>query len=102
MSKRYFRNRDPKNYTADTPLKIERDFSLTERLEPQPLYALVDSLTKAPTSDGVPLISSYLKIDYNSLQAYNTDTDELVAMVIYLPSRNTSVCQIAIQPQRTA
>ena len=98
-SKRYFRNRDPKNYTADTPIKIERDLSLTERLERQPLYALVDSLTKAPTSDGTPLISSYLKIDYNSLQAYNTDNDELVAMVIYLPSRNTSVCQIAIQPQ---
>ena len=43
MSKRYFRNRDPKNYIADTPIKIERDLSLTERLERQPLYALVDS-----------------------------------------------------------
>ena len=99
MSKRYFRNRDPKITQQIPPIKIERDLSLTERLERQPLYALVDSLTKAPTSDGTPLISSYLKIDYNSLQAYNTDNDELVAMVIYLPSRNTSVCQIAIQPQ---
>ena len=31
MSKHYFRNRDPKNYSADTPIKIERDLALTEQ-----------------------------------------------------------------------
>ena len=42
---------------------MERDISVTERLERQPLYVLADSLTKAHTSDGAPLLDQYLKID---------------------------------------
>ena len=63
QSKRYFRNRDPNSYSPDTPIKMERDISVTERLERQPLYVLADSLTKAHTSDGAPLLDQYLKID---------------------------------------
>ena len=65
LSKKYFWNRNPNSYNADTPIKVET--SLAERLERQPLYALVDALTKAPTPSGECLIGEYLRVDYNRL-----------------------------------
>ena len=57
------RNRDPSSYQADTPIEAEeRDISLTERLERQPLYALEEALAKAPTSTGEPVIEQYVRM----------------------------------------
>ena len=43
QGRRYFRSKDQ---TADSQLRIERDISIHERIERQPLLALVDVLTK--------------------------------------------------------
>ena len=45
------------------------------------------------------MLDQYLKIDYNALQLYRQDSDELIAMVLYIASGDTHVCNIAIQPQ---
>ena len=45
------------------------------------------------------MLDQYLKIDYNALQLYRQDSDELIAMVLYIASGDTQVCNIAIQPQ---
>ena len=47
QKKKHFRTKDP-NY-PDAPLKIERDLSVFERLERQPVLVLLDSLTRGVT-----------------------------------------------------
>ena len=43
QKKRYFRTKDPNSYVPDAPLKIKRELSVLERLERQPMLALLDS-----------------------------------------------------------
>ena len=66
--KRYVRTKDPNNYTPDSPLKIERDLSVLERLERQPVLALLDCYTKGTAeSQSSPFYTEYMKSDFNPL-----------------------------------
>ena len=49
QGRRYFRS---KHQSADSQLRIERDISIHERIEKQPLLALVDVYTKEATDSG--------------------------------------------------
>ena len=98
--KRYFRTKDPNNYVPDSPIKIERDLSVLERLERQPVLALLDCYTKGATeSQTSPLYTEYTKSDFNALQIWSPDGEDLVSQVFYTPQGSTYVCQLAIQPQ---
>ena len=97
--KRYFRTKDPNNYTPDSPVKIERDLSVLERLERQPVLALLDCYTKGATeSQTSPLYTDYMRSDFNALQIWSPDGEDLVSQVLYIPQGSTYVCQLAIQP----
>ena len=70
--KRYFRTKDPNNYVPDSPIKIERDLSVLERLERQPALALLDCYTKGTSeSQTSPLYTDYMKSDFNALQIWS-------------------------------
>ena len=98
--KRYFRTKDPNSYTPDSPIKIERDLSILERLERQPVLALLDCYTKGTTeAQTSPLYTEYMKSDFNALQIWSPDGEDLVSQVLYIPQGSTYVCQLAIQPQ---
>ena len=100
QKKRYFRTKDPNSYVPDAPLKIERDLRVLERLERQPMLALLDSLTRGVTdSQPDPIFTEYMQSDFNSLQIWSPDGSNLISQVLYLPSKNTCVCHLAIQPQ---
>ena len=99
QKKRYFRTKDPNNYVPDAPLKIKRDLSVLERLERQPMLALLDAYTKGVTeAQPDPIFTEYMQSDFNSLQIWTPDGSDLVSQVMYLPSGKTLVCHLAIQP----
>ena len=93
-------DQDPNNYTPDSPIKIERDLSALERLERQPALALLDCYTKGTTeSQTSPLYTDYMKSDFNALQIWSPDREDLVSQVLYIRQGSTYVCQLATQPQ---
>ena len=97
QGRRYFRAKDQ---TADSQLRIERDISIHERIERQPLLALVDVLTKEATESGSPLFENYLRTDLNTLQLWSPDEDStLIAMVIYTKQADSVSCLLALLPQ---
>ena len=62
--------------------------------------ALIDSYTKGTTdTQPTPLFEEYLEPDFNSLQLWNAESSELIAQVLYLPQKQTTICHLAIQPQ---
>ena len=62
QKKRYFRTKDPNAYVPDAPWKIERDLSVLERLERQPMLALLDSLTKGVAeAQPDPIFTQYMQ-----------------------------------------
>ena len=90
QKRRYFRTKDPNNPIPDAPIKIERDMSVLERLERQPLMALIDSYTKGTTeSQPSQLYEEYLKPDFNSLQLWSGESSELIAQVLYIPQKKS-------------
>ena len=71
-----------------------------ERIERQPLLALVDVLTKEATDSGSPLFENYLRTDLNTLQIWSPDEDStLIAMVIYTKQVDSVSCLLALLPQ---
>ena len=97
QKKRYFRQRDTGD---DVHVRVERDLAPTERIERQPLLAVVDCLTKiAPPGDPSPLYTEYLRTDFNSLQLWNPEDDSLLAQILYAQdSAANIVCHLGILP----
>ena len=81
-------------------IRVERDLSVIERIERQPLLAVVDCLTKLPAEgDTIPIFTEYLRTDFNSLQLWQPDDNELLAQIIYLQdSEGNTVCHLGILP----
>ena len=72
---------------------------MLERLERQPVLALLDCYTKGTTeSQTSPLYTDYMRSDFNALQVWSPDGEDLVSQVLYIPQGSTYVCQLAIQP----
>ena len=86
-------------------IKIERDLSFQERLERQPLQALISCLTEAiPEGRSAPLSQEYIRPDWNSLQLWTPDDrqndvpGDLIAQVAYLKVGPAMICKLFILP----
>ena len=96
--KRYFR---PDDGGRDSHMKIERDMSLRERLERQPLMAITKCLTELPPNgEATPIYQEYLRPDWNSLQLWSPEDPQagfqgiLLAQVIFVGE----VCKFFVLP----